>query len=78
MLFSSLMEKYLDEELKPDVEKLLDLKMKTPEIGEGKRFDRINDYIEENIASIDTMIAALPKEEPNGWNELNDIFISLL
>jgi predicted nucleotidyltransferase len=78
MLFSSLMEKYLDEELKPDVEKLLDLKMKTPEIGEGKRFDRINDYIEKNIAVIDTMIAALPKEEPNGWNDLNDIFISLL
>lgn len=78
MLFSSLMEKYLDEELKPDVEKLLDLKMKTPEIGEGKRFDRINDYIEKNIAVIDTKISALPKEEPNGWNELNDIFISLL
>ena len=78
MLFSSLVEKYLDEELKPDVEKLLDLKMNTPEIGVGKRFDRINDYIEKNIAVIDTMIAELPKEEPREWGELNDIFISLL
>jgi predicted nucleotidyltransferase len=78
MLFSSLMEKYLDKEIKPDVEKLLDLKMNTPEIGEGKRFDRVNDYIEKNIKAVDAMIAELPKEEPNGWNELNNIFLSLL
>lgn len=78
MLFSTLMEKYLDEEIKPDVEKLLDLKMNTPEIGEGKRFDRVNDYIEKNIKAVDAMIAELPKEEPNGWNELNNIFLSLL
>lgn len=78
MLFSSLMEKYLDEEIKPDVEKLLDLKMNTPEIGEGKRFDRVNDYIEKNLTVVDAMIAELPKEEPNGWNELNNIFLSLL
>lgn len=78
MLFSSLMEKYLDEEIKPDVEKLLDLKMNTPEIGEGKRFDHVNDYIEKNIKAVDAMIAELPKEEPNGWNELNNIFLSLL
>ncbi len=78
MLFSSLMEKYLDEEIKPDVEKLLDLKMNTPEIGEGKRFDRVNDYIEKNIKAVDAMIAELPNEEPNGWNELNNIFLSLL
>ena len=78
MLFSSLMEKYLDEEINPDVEKLLDLKMNTPEIGEGKRFDRVNDYFEKNINAVDAMIAELPKEEPNGWNELNNIFLSLL
>lgn len=78
MLFSTLMEKYLDEEIKPNVEKLLDLKMNTPEIGEGKRFDRVNDYIEKNIKAVDAMIAELPKEEPNGWNELNNIFLSLL
>lgn len=78
MLFSSLSEKYLDEEIKPDVEKLLDLKMNTPEIGEGKRFDRVNDYIEKSITELDTMIAKLPKEDTRGWNDLNDIFLSLL
>lgn len=78
MLFSSLMVKYLDEDIKPDVEKLLDLKMNTPEIGEGKRSNRINDYIEKNIAVIDTMIAELPKEDTRSWDNLNDIFLSLL
>jgi predicted nucleotidyltransferase len=78
MLFSSLMEKYLDEEIKPDVEKLLDLKMNTPEIGEGTRFDRVNDYIEKNIKAVDAMIAELPKEDIRGWDDLNYIFLSLL
>ena len=38
MLFKTLMDKYLDEDVKPDVLKLLDLKINTPEITEGKRF----------------------------------------
>ena len=46
MLFKTLMDKHLDEEVKPDVLKLLDLKMNTPEITEGKRFDKVNDYID--------------------------------
>lgn len=78
MLFSSLMEKYLDAEIKPDVEKLLDLKMNTPEIGEGKRFDRVNDYIDRNMEEIEKAIAELPREDARGWDELNAIFLSLL
>ena len=41
----TLMDKYLDESIKPDVEKLLELKMTMPEIGEGRRFDRLNEYL---------------------------------
>jgi predicted nucleotidyltransferase len=78
MLFTDLMEKYLDEEIKPDVEKLLDLKMNSPEIGEEKRFDRVNAYIDQSMADIEKMIAKLPKEEVRGWDELNEIFLSLL
>ncbi len=78
MLFSSLMEKYLDAEIKPDVEKLLVLKMNTPEIGEGKRFDRVNDYIDRNMEEIEKAIAELPREDARSWDELNAIFLSLL
>ena len=78
MLFTALMDKYLDEELKPDVERLLELKINTPEIGEGKRFDRVNDYLDRNIEEIEKRIAELPREEPRDWDELNTIFLSLL
>lgn len=78
MLFRTLMDKYLDEELKLDVENLLDMKMNTPEIGEGKRIDRINDYLDRNIEDIEGIIAGLATEDVHDWDELNEVFLSLL
>ncbi|MCH5198226.1 MAG: nucleotidyltransferase domain-containing protein [Oscillospiraceae bacterium] len=78
MLFSELMEKYLDEEIKPDVIKLLDLKMNNPEIGEGKRFDKVNEYIDRNIDDIEKKLTAIPNTKNSDWDELNGIFLSLL
>lgn len=78
MLFSTLMEKHLDADIRPDVEKLLDLKINTPEIGEGKRFDRVNDYIDRSMDEIEKTFADLPREDARSWDELNDIFLSLL
>lgn len=78
MLFRTLMEKYLDEEIRPDVEKLLDMKINTPEISEGKRMDRINDYLERNIEEIEKIISELPTEDARTLDELNELFLSLL
>jgi len=78
MLFRTLMDKYLDEDLRPDVEKLLDMKMNMPEIKEGKRFDRVNDYLDRNIEEIEGIIAGLPAEDARDWSELNEVFLSLL
>lgn len=78
MLFSTLMEKYLDEEIKPEVEKLLDIKMHTPEVGEGRRIDRLNEYLDRCIAEIESIIAALPAENAQSWDELNELFLSLI
>ncbi len=78
MLFSELMEKYLDESIKPDVLKLLDLKMKNPEIIESKRFDKVNEYIERNLDAAAEIVKSLPTAHDNGWDELNNIFLSLL
>ncbi len=78
MLFTTLMDKHLDEELKPDVKKLLELKMNAPEIGEGKRFDRVNDYIDRSMDEIEKAITELPREDARGWEELNTVFLSLL
>ena len=78
MLFRTLMDKYLDEELKPDVERLLDIKMNTPEIGEGKRLDRVNDYLDRSMGDIEAAITVLPSKHGEGWESLNKLFTDLL
>lgn len=78
MLFSTLMEKYLDESIKPDVEKLLKIKTQMPEISEGARIDSINSYIDENLARLEQDIQQLPAEDSGGWDELDRIFRTLL
>ena len=78
MLFKSLMDKYLDESIKPYVEKLLEMKMTMPEIGEGRRFDRLNDYIDITIEEVEARISKLPDKDTNGWSELNNTFLKMI
>ena len=78
MEFRVLMEKYLDEDLKPDVEKLLDLKMNAPEVAVGKRFDRVNEYLDRTIVEIEDIVAGLQDDKIWSWDELNDIFLEIL
>lgn len=78
MLFCELMEKYLDESIRDDVLKLLDLKMNKPEIAEGKRFDKVIEYIGRNIATIEELMKSMPSTDDNGWDELNKVFLSVL
>lgn len=78
MLFSALADKYLEDSIRPDVEKLLKLKMETPEIGTGKRIDSINEYLDRNIERIKQTVKTLPEEPKTSWEELDRIFLSLL
>ncbi len=78
MEFHVLMEKYLDEDIRHDVEKLLDLKMNAPEITTGKRFERVNDYLDNTIAEIETIISTLSDDRTQSWNELNKIFLKVI
>ena len=78
MLFSELMESYLDESIKSDVMQLLELKINNPEIGEWKRFDRVNEYIERGISEIEEKINSLPSTQVKGWDELNNLFLSFI
>ena len=78
MLFSELVEKYLDDEIRADVDNLLKLKMQSPEIGTGNRIDCINSYIEKNIADIEAQLEHIPYEKERDWQELDKIFLSLL
>ena len=78
MLFSELMDKYLDESIKSDVLKLLDLKMNNPEIAEGKRFDMVNEYLDRNIIEIEQLIKKMSSSHERSWDELNALFLTVV
>lgn len=78
MLFDDLAKECLDEEIREEVERLLKLKKETPELGEGARIEKLNEYIEKNIIKIKDEIERLPTVHSKDWDKLNDIFISLL
>lgn len=77
MSFLTLMREYLDGEIKSEVEKLISIKIDTPEISEWKHVDVINEYIEENIADISEKLKTIP-DEKRDWEELNELFITIL
>lgn len=76
MLFRHLVEDQLDAEIRPEVERLLEQKMVLPELKEIKRIERVNDYIETQLAEIRGRIATLPDSPPPAWDELNEILLA--
>ena len=78
MPFSVLEEKYLDGALKIEVDKLLEIKINSPEKKTGKRVDAINAYIDQTMAELDEIISALPAESMQGHEELNQIFLNII
>ncbi len=78
MLFSELTDACLEEEMKEPVRELLRIKTETPEIGEAKRIDVINEYIDRTIPEIEKLIAELPAEQTGGWEDLDAVFMSIL
>ena len=78
MRFTQLMESELDEALKPAVERLLDLKMNTPEVKEIPRVDEVNRYLDRSIEEVHTAISALPDEKQTSWELLDKLFLQVL
>ena len=78
MLFTELADACLDETLVPAVNELLRLKMNTPELGEGKRIDIINEYLDSSIEEIETLLKDYAADDPKSWDELNAIFLDNL
>lgn len=77
MLFEDLL-CYLDGEVKNEVLKLLELKMGTSELGEGKAVISINRYIEDKISEFEEYAKSIPFSEKTGWSDLNNLFLEII
>ena len=77
MLFEDLL-CYLDGEVKTEALKLLELKMKTFELGEGKAVTIINRYIEDKISEFEEYAKGMPTFKKPDWNALNNLFLKII
>lgn len=75
MLFSELMNADLPEELQIDVNRLLEIKMNSPEIKEIPRIDKINEYLDYSIEDIKNILKSIEEKKLPEWKELNDLFM---
>ena len=75
MLFSELAEAELPEELTGDVERLLELKMNSPEIKTIKRIDILNDYLDSEIAAVKERVKSMEEDRDAGWERLDGLFM---
>ena len=78
MLFSILKDRYLDGEIKAEVEKLLDIKINAPEKKTGKKIQAINDYLDGSIIEFERAAELLHAEKPQGYSELNELFLNII
>ena len=76
--FAELVESELAPEMRPIIETLLAQKAKTPELGEEKRVDALNEYIEKNIDLLTIAAGNLPNDYISDWNTLNELFLSIV
>jgi predicted nucleotidyltransferase len=78
MLFETLLRSEMDAALIPVVERLLEQKRQTPELGEGPRIGALNAFIETEIASLEERISRLPRAGEADWDALNALFLRAL
>lgn len=77
VLFSDLVKYELDENMRPVVNCLIEMKIHTPELGIGQRIEALNEYIEKNIKNIQTDIETCETKR-NDWEDLDRLFFQIV
>lgn len=75
VLFSELMDAVLEPKIRPEVERLLQQKMKRKETETEKRNPILFDYITEQLMKLQQTIKEMPVTHQNEWKTLNDLFL---
>jgi len=78
MLFSDLADAALPPDMRPVIDGLLEQKVTTPEMGEGKRGDALNRYIDETLSQLKLEIDALPQDHKASWESLNKLYLNIV
>lgn len=77
VLFQELVDEVLELEYKEMVCQLVNIKMQMAESEKAPRIDRLNTYIEKELAYYKKTIDAMADDRTADWTELNTLFINL-
>lgn len=75
VLFSELMKLNLPQDIENEINKLLVIKVNTPEIGKGKRIDLLNEFIQTELVHYKEYLNRLEDDRKHNWDILNKLFI---
>ena len=77
MLFDDLVEAELDTSLRPELERLLEMKKTMPEMGQTPRIDSFTKYIESVMPEM-KQLADREEDITVEWAPLNELFLNVL
>lgn len=77
MLFDELVEAELEDELRPELSRLLELKKALPEMGMAPKIQIMNDYIERVMPEIKTMAEKI-EDGVSDWSALDELFLRIV
>lgn len=77
MLFDDLMEAELEDGLRPELARLLEMKKAVPEMGMAPKIQSINNYIERVMPEI-KVIAEEMEDGDSDWDALNELFLRMV
>ena len=78
VLFQELVDKALEEDMKPVVSDLLRKKVQMSEADRAPRIDALDDYIENNLEHFRQLAASMADDRNSDWTALNKVFIHML
>ena len=77
MLFEELVEAELEDELKPELDHLLELKKTLPEMGKTSKISVIDAYIQKKLPEIKTLAEEI-EGKASEWDTLNELFLRMV
>lgn len=77
MLFDELVMAELEEEIRPELNRLLEMKKSLPEMGLGEKVPVIDDYIESMMPKV-KVLAEGAEDKATEWTALNELFLRMI
>ena len=78
VLFADLINQELPQNIRFEIERLLEIKANMPEVGTGKRIDELNQFIENGLTVYKEYLENLSDDRKSSWDELNAIMIKMI